>query len=113
MTAAAIAASRAPDAPDDRRRCAPAEGADRAPDPQGATHVPTSFNQQLAAAERTRQARLRRLWQMTAEQRVAAMRRGELTREELAAWSGRHPEQMPMLNGEFEWIAINTPEVCE
>ena len=75
--------------------------------------MPTTFNQQLAAAERTRHARLRRLWQMTAEQRVAAMRRGELTREELAAWSGRHPEQVPTLNGEFEWIAIKTPEACE
>ena len=75
--------------------------------------MPTTFNEQLAAAERSRHARLRRLWQMTAEQRVAAMRRGELTREELAAWSGRHPEQVPILNGEFEWIAIDTPEVCE
>jgi hypothetical protein len=113
MTAAAIAVSRALDAPDDRRRCAPAEGADPARDPQGGTDVPTTFNEQLAAAERSRHARLRRLWQMTAEQRVAAMRRGELTREELAAWSGQHPEQMPMLNGEFEWIAISTPEACE
>ena len=101
------------DAPDDRRRCAPAGGTDRAPDPQGPPAVPTTFYEHLAAAERARRARLRRLWQMTAEQRVAAMRRGELTPEQLAAWSGRHPEQMPMLNGEFEWIAINTPEVCE
>ena len=89
------------------------QGADRAPDPQGATVVPTTFHEQLAAAERARHARLRRLWQMAPEQRVAAMRRGELTLEQLAAWSARHPEQVPMLNGEFEWIAIRTPEVCE
>jgi hypothetical protein len=50
---------------------------------------------------------------MSPEQRVAAMRRGELTVEQLAAWSARHPEQVPMLNGEFEWIAIRTPEACE
>jgi hypothetical protein len=50
---------------------------------------------------------------MRPEQRVAAMRRGELTLEELAAWSARHPEQVPMVNGEFEWIAIRMPEVCE
>ncbi|MFZ1996728.1 MAG: hypothetical protein WAU75_21620 [Solirubrobacteraceae bacterium] len=75
--------------------------------------MPTTFNEQIAAADGSRHARLRRLWQMTVEQRVAAMRRGELTREELATWSGRHPEQVPMLNGEFEWIAIKTPEVCE
>jgi hypothetical protein len=75
--------------------------------------VPTTFYEQLTAAERARHARLRRLWQMTAEQRIAAMRRGELTLEQLAAWSARHPEQVPMLNGEFEWIAMRTPEVCE
>jgi hypothetical protein len=50
---------------------------------------------------------------MTVEQRIAAMRRGELTREQLAAWTGRSPEQVPMLNGDFEWIAIHTPEICE
>jgi hypothetical protein len=112
MTATA-AAGRGLAAPDDRRRCAPAQGDGRAPDLQGAAVVPTTFHEQLAAAERARHARLRRLWQMPAEQRVAAMRRGELTLEQLAAWSARHPEQVPMLNGEFEWIAIRTPEVCE
>ena len=113
MTAAAIPADRGLDAPDDRRRYAPAQGADRAPDPQGAAVVPTTFNEQRVAAERARHARLRRVWQMSADQRVAAMRRGELTVEQLAAWSARHPDQVPMLNGEFEWIAIRTPEACE
>jgi len=113
MTAAAIPAGRGLDAQDDRRRCAPAEGADQAPDPQGAAAVPTTFTEQLVAAERARHARLRRVWQMSPEQRVAAMRRGELTVEQLAAWSARHPEQVPMLNGEFEWIAIRTPEARE
>ncbi|HWF50094.1 MAG TPA: hypothetical protein VG294_05540, partial [Solirubrobacteraceae bacterium] len=69
MTAAAIPAGRGLDAPDDCRRCAPAAGADRAPDPQGATAVPTTFHEQLAAAERTRHTRLRRLWQIPPEQR--------------------------------------------
>jgi hypothetical protein len=41
------------------------------------------------------------------------MHRGELTLRHLAAWSGRHPEQVPTLTGEFDWIAINTPEVSE
>jgi hypothetical protein len=113
MTAAAIPAGRGLDAPDDRRRGAPAQGADRAPDQQGAAVVPTTFQAQLAAAERARHARLRRLWQMSPDQRVAAMRRGELSVEQLAAWSARHPKQVPMLNGEFEWIAIRTPEACE
>jgi hypothetical protein len=60
-----------------------------------------------------RGARLRTLWQMTAAQRTAAMRRGELSLEQCAAWAARHPEQIPLLNGEFEYIAELTPEVCE
>jgi hypothetical protein len=76
-------------------------------------HPPETFAEGLTRAERARQGRLRSLWQMTPQQRVAAMRRGELTLEQLAAWSARHPEQVPILNGEFEWIAAHTPEACE
>jgi hypothetical protein len=110
---ATTATGRGLEGPDDRRRCAPAEGADRAPDPQGAAMPHQTFTEQLAAAQRARQAHLRSLWQMSVEERVAAMRRGELTLKQLAAWSARHPQQIPMLHGEFEWIAISTPEVCE
>jgi len=60
-----------------------------------------------------RDARLRTLWRMTPAQRVAAMRRGELTLEQCSAWAARHPEQVPLLNGEFEYLAALTPEVCE
>jgi len=85
-------------------------GNDRA---DGASVESDTFTDHLLAAERARNARLRRLWQMSAEQRIAAMRRGELTREQLAAWSARHPEQVPLLNGEWEWIAAKMPEACE
>lgn len=67
----------------------------------------------LESAVAARRARLRRLWQMTPAQRVAAMRRGELSLEQLAAWTARHPEQVPKVNDEFEWIAALTPEACE
>ena len=60
-----------------------------------------------------RDARLRTLWRMTPAQRVAAMRRGELTLEQCSAWAARHPEQVPLLGGEFEYLAALTPEVCE
>jgi len=60
-----------------------------------------------------RDARLRTLWQMTAAQRIAAMRRGELTLEQCSAWAARHPEQVPLLNDEFEYIAVFTPEAIE
>lgn len=62
---------------------------------------------------RAHDARLRALWEMTPSQRVAAMRRGELTLEQCSAWAARHPEQVPLLNGEFEYIAHLTPEACE
>lgn len=57
-----------------------------------------------------RAARLRALWQMTPAQRVAAMRRGKLTLEQCAAWAARYPEQVPLVNGEFEYITTFTPE---
>ena len=60
-----------------------------------------------------RDARLRSLWEMTPAQRIAAVRRGELSLEQCAAWAARYPEQVPLLNGEFEFIAAHTPEVCE
>ncbi|HSZ14394.1 MAG TPA: hypothetical protein VK790_10215 [Solirubrobacteraceae bacterium] len=49
---------------------------------------------------------------MTPSERVAAMRRGELTLERCAAWAARHPEQVPLINGEFEYLAF-PPEVSE
>ena len=50
---------------------------------------------------------------MTPAQRIAAMRRGELNLEQCAAWAARQPEQVPLLNGEFEYIAVLTLEACE
>jgi hypothetical protein len=67
--------------------------------------------EQIVTERRARQARLRSLWQLTAAERVAAMRRGELTLEQCAAWAARYPEQVPLLNGEFEYLAAFTPEV--
>lgn len=60
-----------------------------------------------------RDERLRALWQMTVAQRVAAMRRRELTLEQCSAWAARYPEQVPQVNGEFEYLALLTPEVYE
>ncbi|MFZ1153918.1 MAG: hypothetical protein WAN93_03325 [Solirubrobacteraceae bacterium] len=60
---------------------------------------------------KARDARLRALWEMTPAQRVASMRRGELTLEQCAAWAARHPDQVPLVNGEFEYLTMYTPEV--
>lgn len=76
-------------------------------------HQPRTFADYLAQTTAERRERLRPLWQMTSTQRVAAMRRGALTLEQLAAWSARHPDQLPLVNGEFEWIARHTPDATE
>jgi len=101
---------------------APAGGTHRVPDPKPA-HVPAPDSDRDTApetwwgsvqrAQQARAGRLRSLWQMTPEQRVAAMRRGDLTYEQLAAWSARHPDEVPTVHGEFEWIVAKLAEVCE
>jgi hypothetical protein len=73
---------------------------------------PGTFSELLSRATTERAARLEALWRMTPTERVAAMRRGDLTLEQRRAWAGRHPTQVPLLNGEFEFIAAYMPEVC-
>lgn len=65
---------------------------------------------ELAAARRERREALRRLG---GEGRAGAYRRGEFGFETCCLWAAGYPDEVPLLNGEFEFIAINTPEVCE
>jgi hypothetical protein len=44
---------------------------------------------------------------MTYEERVRAYRSGALSTHELAVAAARFPEEMPLLNDEYEWIAIS------
>lgn len=68
----------------------------------------------VAARPRTRAEQLRDLWAMTADQRIAAMRRGELSLYACCAWAARHPDQVPRIHtgdsagGEFEFLAQHT-----
>lgn len=55
----------------------------------------------------------RLLWAMTPTERVAAMREGRLTMHQCSKWAQRRPREVPLLNGEFEFIAITTPEVAD
>ena len=100
----------------------PAGGTHRVPAPQPAHMPPPDPDRQtppetwwesVERAERARAGRLRSLWQMTPGQRVAAMRRGDLTYEQLAAWSARDADEVPTVHGEFEWIVAKLAEVCE
>lgn len=43
---------------------------------------------------------------MSVEERVRAARHGSFDRWERTVWAARFPEQVPLINGEFEWIAL-------
>lgn len=46
-----------------------------------------------------------RLRAMTPAQRLAASRT-TFTPHERAVWAARYPEEVPLVNGEYEWIAL-------
>jgi hypothetical protein len=73
----------------------------------------STLDDQPSACLRARDERLNALWKMTASERITAMRKRKLSLEQCAAWAARYPEQMPLLNGEFEYLAAFTPEVAE
>ena len=55
----------------------------------------------------------RRLWAMTPDERVQAMRAGRLSLRLCLHWASRRPQEVPLLNGEWEFIAVSTPEVAD
>ena len=65
----------------------------------------TSQTQRSSRSER-RAERLAVVERMSADERVAAMYRGELSYDQLAHWAAQRPHEVPKLNGEFWFIAI-------
>jgi hypothetical protein len=66
------------------------------------------------AAQRASRAELSRaLWAMSAAEREAAMRRGELTGTQLLEWARRRPDEVPTINGEWAFIAASTAEIAD
>ena len=51
-----------------------------------------------------------RLWAMTPAQRVTAMRTGRLSMRQCCEWAARRPDEVPLVNGEFEFIAAYDAE---
>ena len=74
---------------------------------------------ELPHVDRAWEDRKQRLMALTADERVAAMRAGELSYRELAYWSSAHPCEVPLVGtgdggaGEFEWIAMFEPDIAE
>jgi hypothetical protein len=87
------------------RFTSPATGADGdGPSPQ----IRTSRKKDLDSCEE-----FRALWEMTREERIEAMWRSQLTIRQLCQWSSRAQHEVPLLGGEFAWIAMCTPEWAE
>ena len=67
----------------------------------------------LDARATTRHERGDTLRRLGREGRLAAYRRGEFDLDTCCLWAAGYPREVPLLNGEFEFIARTTPEVCE
>jgi hypothetical protein len=67
----------------------------------------------LAGQRAERRERRATLFRLGRQGRLAAYRRGELDFDSCCLWAARWPHEVPLLQGEFEFIAISTPEVCE
>jgi len=51
------------------------------------------------------------LQRMTPEERIRASRHGGFTRWERWVWAARYPDEIPLINDEFEWIARNLVDI--
>ena len=52
------------------------------------------------------------LWKMTSDERVRASRY-TFNRWELWVWAARFPDEVPLVNGEYEWLALKSTDVLE
>ena len=54
-----------------------------------------------------------RLWAMTVDERVRAMNAGKLSMRLCLHWASCRPHEIPLIDGEFSFIASYTPDVAE
>lgn len=54
---------------------------------------------------------LARLARMSEEERERAARYRGFTSWERSVWAGRYPDEVPIVNGEFEWIALTLADL--
>ena len=52
-------------------------------------------------------------WTLRPQDRVRLMRAGRLTLSQCCAWAARAPREVPIVNGEYEFITMFTAEVTE
>jgi hypothetical protein len=51
------------------------------------------------------------LHRMSPAERLAAYRHGGFTPHERSLWAARYAEEVPMVNDEFEWIALSLADL--
>ena len=51
------------------------------------------------------------LRRMTSAERVSASRHGGFNRWERWVWATRYPDEVPLVNGEVEWISCNLADL--
>lgn len=54
---------------------------------------------------------LDQLASMSPAARLLAARRGHFSRSERALWALRYPDEVPLVNGEVEWIALSLADL--
>ncbi len=77
------------------------------------TNFANTLMEGLLARNASREEQRRALWAMSPTEREAAMWRGELTNAQLWEWARRRPDEVPQINDEWAFIALNTPEIAE
>jgi hypothetical protein len=80
---------------------------------RGASRSPAEF---VAPAPRVQSsarqnAFLKRLHRMSAQERLRASRAGGFDRWERGVWARHYPEEVPVVNGELEWIALGLADL--
>lgn len=80
---------------------------------QQPTHATAGSPEWLLRRDPAWEEQTARLWAMTRDERVRAMRAGKLSLRLCLHWASRRPAEVPLLNGEFEFIAIHTPDVAD
>lgn len=71
----------------------------------------SSDNGGPAGSVRSDAAFVARLARMRPRQRIEASRDGRFTRHQRAIWACRYPDEVPTINGEFEWIALSSADI--
>jgi hypothetical protein len=62
-------------------------------------------------AERLVESFVSVLGRMTPAERISASRHGGFTRWERWVWSARFADEVPLVNGEFEWVGANMADL--